>query len=336
MADAQINIIRCSDFEEINNTFPTGRKIVVIIDSAIRDLYGKYFNYPQIVINASEQEKSFTGIEKITQQLLTLEADRGTFIVAIGGGTLTDLAGFVSSIFMRGVDFALVPTTLLAQVDAAIGGKTAINFEGFKNILGVIKQPEFTIISPVFLNSLSPKEIREGVAEMLKTFLLRDKVSFNLCRSIFKKSGVTVESLGDLPFKTAAIKASIVEKDPFEKGDRILLNLGHTFAHALEKLTGMSHGEAVGSGVVLASKLSVKLGLLSKKDSDFIAETFAYAGLPVDSPVPPASLAEFMKKDKKRDNRTIRFVLLQGIGSPVVYNIGIESLEGTLDGIDKY
>ena len=159
MADAQINIIRCSDFEEINNTFPTGRKIVVIIDSAIRDLYGKYFKYPQIVINASEQEKSFTGIEKITQQLLTLEADRGTFIVAIGGGTLTDLAGFVSSIFMRGVDFALVPTTLLAQVDAAIGGKTAINFEGFKNILGVIKQPEFTIISPVFLNCLSPKEL---------------------------------------------------------------------------------------------------------------------------------------------------------------------------------
>ena len=336
MADAQINIIRCSDFEEIKKSFPTDRKIIIIIDSAVRDLYGKYFDYPQIVINASEQEKSFTGIEKITQQLLTLEADRGTFIVAIGGGTLTDLAGFVSSIFMRGVDFALVPTTLLAQVDAAIGGKTAINFEGFKNILGVIKQPEFTIISPVFLNSLSPKELREGVAEMLKTFLLRDKESFSLCRSIFKNNGITVESLGDLPFKTAAIKASIVEKDPFEKGDRILLNLGHTFAHALEKLTGMSHGEAVGTGVVLASKLSVKLGLLSKKDCDYISETFVNAGLPVDSPVPPATLAEYMKKDKKRDNRTIRFVLLQGIGSPVVYNIGIESLEGTIDGIDKY
>lgn len=336
MENAQINIIRCTHFEDIIDHLPKERKIIVIIDSKIKELYGTNFKYPQIVINASEQEKSFTGIEKITQQLLDLEADRGTFILAIGGGTLTDLAGFVASIFMRGIDFAYVPTTLLAQVDAAIGGKTAINFEGFKNILGVVKQPEFTIISPAFLKSLSEKEIREGVAEILKTLLLRDKNAFRQCNKIFKQEGVSVESLGDLPFKTAQIKASIVEKDPFEKGERILLNLGHTFAHALEKLTGISHGEAVGTGLVLASKLSVKLGLLSKKESDFISETIAFAGLPVKSPVEPTQLAEYMKKDKKRDNRTIRFVLLQGIGSPVVYNIGIESLKGVLDGIDKY
>jgi 3-dehydroquinate synthase len=336
MENAKINIYRCNDLEEIKKHLPSDRKVIVIIDSKIKEIYGSLFDYPQIGINASEQEKSFTGIEKITQRLLELEADRGTFILAAGGGTLTDLAGFVASIFMRGVDFAYVPTTLLAQVDAAIGGKTAINFEGFKNILGVIRQPEFTVISPVFLKSLSEKEIREGVAEMLKTFLLRDKASFNLCNSIFKKGGVSVENLGDLPYKTAMIKAAIVEKDPNEKGDRILLNLGHTFAHSLEKLTGMSHGEAVGTGVVLAAKLSVKLGLLAKKESNFIEQTIAFAGLPVKSPVPPAELSEYMKKDKKRDNRTIRFVLLQGIGNPIVYNIGIESLRGVLDGIDKY
>ena len=334
MENAQINIIRCAKIEEIEAHLPKERKIVVIIDSRIEKIYGKFFNYPQISIDASETQKSFFGIEKITQKLLELEADRSTFILAVGGGTLTDLAGFVSSIFMRGVDFAYVPTTLLAQVDAAIGGKTAINFEGYKNILGVIRQPEFTIICPQFLKSLSQKEINEGVAEILKTFLLADKRLFLECRKKLLEGNISIESAGELPYQTALIKAKIVEKDPYEKGDRIFLNLGHTFAHALEKIAHLSHGEAVGTGLVLAAKLSVKLGLLAKIEAATIEETVAGAGLPVKSPVPVTDLAEYMKKDKKRDNRTIRFVLLQGIGKPVVYNIGIESLKGVLDGID--
>ena len=334
MENAQINIIRCAQIEEIKVHLPKERKIVVIIDSRVEKIYGKFFKFPQIVIDASETEKSFFGIEKITQKLLELEADRNTFILADGGRTLTDLPGFVSSIFMRGVDFAYVPTTLLAQVDAAIGGKTAINFEGYKNILGVIRQPEFTIICPEFLKSLSQKEISEGVAEIIKTFLLADKKLFLECRKILLKGELSIKTAGDLPYKTALIKAGIVEKDPNEKGDRIFLNLGHTFAHALEKTAHLSHGEAVGTGLVLAAKLSVKLGLLAKSEAVTIEETVAAAGLPVKCPIPVTDLAEYMKKDKKRDNRTIRFVLLQGIGKPVVYNIGIESLKGVLDGID--
>ena len=334
MENAQINIIRCAQIEEIKVHLPKERKIVVIIDSRVEKIYGKFFKFPQIVIDASETEKSFFGIEKITQKLLELEADRNTFILAVGGGTLTDLAGFVSSIFMRGVDFAYVPTTLLAQVDAAIGGKTAINFEGYKNILGVIRQPEFTIICPKFLESLSQKEISEGIAEIIKTFLLADRELFLECRKNLLNGTFTIENSGDLPYKTALIKAKIVENDPNEKGDRVFLNLGHTFAHALEKIAHISHGEAVGIGLVLAAKLSVKLGLLSKKESTTIEETVAAAGLPTKSPIPVTSLAEYMKKDKKRDNRTIRFVLLQSIGKPIIYNIGIEALKGVLDGID--
>lgn len=337
-----MSIYFCNSKEELLTRIPTDRRVIIIIDKSVDLIYGEIFkDFSKIVVNSTEQEKSFIGIQTITQQLLSLEADRSTFLVAVGGGTLTDLAGFVASIYMRGIDFGFIPTTLLAQVDASIGGKTAINFEGYKNILGVFQQPAFTLISSIFLNSLTQKEIKEGLAEMLKTFLIKDEKLFfdtvsKVSKSLDENEKISTSSLEDLPYKCALIKNDIVTVDPLEKGDRILLNLGHTFAHALEKEIQISHGEAVAIGITMAAKLSVKLGLLSKKEEETIFKSIASCGLTGKSPVEISKLVEHMKRDKKRDNRTIRFVVLNKIGQASIYNIPIDSLKVIMNDLNKY
>ncbi len=276
------------------------------------------------VVETAEERKNMSTVLSMADWLLENGADRDAFILAVGGGITTDMAGFAASIYKRGVRFAYIPTTLLSQVDAAIGGKTGVNFKSYKNILGVIRQPEFTFVCPEVLETLPERDFLSGAAELLKTFLIEDggryaeAVDFLAglrretgCRDFLRENRAELLSLVR---GAAAVKAGIVSRDQFEAGERRKLNLGHTFAHAIEKKarqTGddITHGEAVAIGTVLAAELSEKTSLAEKGLADRLRQDFSNAGLPTDCPYPVADLAEAMSKDKKAENGIIHFIL---------------------------
>ncbi len=325
----RLNILSCSFIEEISHLLPKEKRVFLIIDAKVRELYGHNFPYEYIEISATEKNKSFETILFITRKLMELGADRDSLLLIIGGGITTDIGAFTASIYFRGVDFILVPTTLLSQVDAAIGGKNGINVDGYKNILGVIRQPLFTVICPEFLATLTQTELKEGASELLKTFILKDREGFCKAAAVLKR-GEGLDNLAPYISKAASIKANIVEHDIYEKGDRKLLNLGHTFAHALEKECGISHGEAVSIGIVLAARLSVKLKILRKEEADTIEEDFIRAGLKTKLPIDSRQLISTIKRDKKRSGDSISFILIKRIGKCIIYPIQIACLEEAL------
>ena len=281
-----------------------------------------------VAVETSEEGKTMDTVLMLCRSMMEAGLSREALVLAIGGGILTDLAGFAASIYKRGVRYANIPTTLLAQVDAGIGGKTGVNFDQYKNMLGVIRQPQFTFLCPEPLHTLPEREFRSGAAELLKTFLLADAARYReavVCLSSSEKAG-----LGELIFEAARIKAEIVGRDPFEKGERRKLNLGHTFAHAIEheaQLRGddITHGEAVAMGLLLAARLSDRLGISAKPLAAELEADFAACGLRTESPYPTDLLADAMARDKKAaaDGR-VRLILLRRIGETVehLYPLG--------------
>ena len=274
-----------------------------------------------IGINTSEEQKTMETAVGLCERLLEADASRRALVLAIGGGITTDIAGFSASMYKRGIRYANIPTTLLAQVDAAIGGKTGVNLHGYKNMLGAFHMPEFTFLAPDALAGLPVKEVRCGLAEMLKTFLIGDAEAYAAAISLLSdtETGVLVSGLKDYAVRAAEIKAEIVRRDPLEHGERAVLNLGHTFGHAIEHCSGgqIAHGEAVGMGIILAAKLSEGLGLAEKGLAAHLKADFESAGLDVECPFGINELAAAMKKDKKDG----KFVLLKGIGNPVVMEV---------------
>lgn len=240
-----------------------------------------------LLLDVSEENKSMSTVLEICKWLMDNGADRNALLLAIGGGITTDMAGFAASIYKRGIRFAYVPTTFLSQVDAAIGGKTGVNFENYKNILGVIRQPEFTYICPEVLGTLPYRDFLSGAAELLKTFIIDNagnnyekavEVLSEIHGSIDRKQAIALHlaEIEDLAAAAAKIKAGIVERDEFECGERRKLNLGHTFAHAIESVSmsrhncaesGISHGEAVAMGMIMAAKASERYYNLASENS---------------------------------------------------------------------
>jgi 3-dehydroquinate synthetase len=255
---------------------------------------------------------------------------REGLVVALGGGILTDMAGFAASIYKRGVRYLNVPTTLLAQVDAGLGGKTGVNFDSYKNMLGVIRQPQLTFLCPEVLRTLPERDFRSGAAELLKTFLLADATLYG--KAVACLSAPERPDLGALIFEAARIKAEIVARDPFESGERRKLNLGHTFAHAIEheaqsRGEDITHGEAVAMGLLLAARLSDALGVSESPLAERLSADMAACGLRADCPYPMASLAAAMTRDKKAgaDGR-VRFILLRRIGEAVEFPLDPDEL----------
>lgn len=297
-------------------------------------------NIPMRSLETSEKDKTFETVMDICSWLLEKGADRDALVLAVGGGITTDMVGFAASIYKRGVRFAYVPTTLLSQVDAAIGGKTGVNFKSFKNMLGVIRQPEFTYMAPQVLSTLPYRDFMSGVAELLKTFIIEDngfydEATFFLSRCADEKSWKETMSMGFLPrliSAAAAVKAGIVSRDQFEKGERRKLNLGHTFAHAIETLAqqrglDITHGEAVAIGVVLAGRLADNLaksqngqegGLAQRLETDF-----RYCGLPTECPFDIEEMADAMSKDKKAEGGKVHFILPRAIGDVVAVDLTV-------------
>ena len=273
---------------------------------------------PVLWVHASEEEKTLATVERLTAQLLDLQADRTTFLLGVGGGITTDLVGFTAAIFKRGLPFGFVPTTLLAQVDASIGGKNGVNFDRYKNMLGTFRQPEFIYVDTDFLQTLPLRQLRCGAAEMLKTFLLADKRAYEEAVKVFRAEKPQVPQW--LVGRAGEIKQALVAQDPEDHGVRRLLNLGHTFGHAIEKCsTQYEHGEAVAIGIALAARMAVEKELMAAEEADRIVEDLRAVGLPVESPVPEETLREAILQDKKRTGGTLRFILPETIGKARIW-----------------
>jgi 3-dehydroquinate synthase len=285
-----------------------------------------------ITIGTGEEIKTLDTVQDIYAQLLSSQADRSSFIVGMGGGIVCDIAGFVASTFLRGVRFGFVATTLLAQVDASVGGKNGVNFEGYKNMVGLFHQPEFVICDPELLKTLPPKEISCGLAEIVKHGAIADADLFAYLEQYDEDIlALDSQAIEKLVLASVRIKSSIVNRDETEKGERRLLNFGHTFGHAIEKVTGVAHGEAVSMGMVIASALSVKRGLLSAGEDQRLRVVLKNLKLPNRLETQPQKIFAAIAKDKKRAGSRIHFVLLNGIGNGRMDQLTLEELKDTLN-----
>lgn len=305
------------------------RKIIFLVDENVFMFHKNWFEDRDcIIIPQGETHKTLSYAEVVYRRLVELEADRTSFIVGVGGGLVTDLAGFVASTFMRGINFGFISSTLLGQVDASIGGKNGVNLDGYKNMIGVFNQPEFIWCDLDLLKTLPAKELRSGFSEVIKYGAIRDREFFEYLEekysSILK---LEPEASEKIVAASVALKVDVVEKDVFEKGDRKHLNFGHTLGHAIEKLSGMLHGEAVAAGMVLAAKLSVKLNFLDSKEALRLEKLIAASGLPVSTDISPADLYSVLLKDKKRVGESIHFILLSSIGKAFIHKIELDSLK---------
>lgn len=313
-----------------------GRQAVIITDanvSAIQnsllDTLSNEGQIPIITLPAGEPTKSWNCLADLLDQLLDLGIERGDTLIAVGGGVIGDLVGFAASILKRGCRFVQVPTTLLAQVDSSVGGKTAINVAAGKNLIGSFYQPELVLIDPKVLSTLGPREMRAGFAEVIKYGLIDDPAFFSWCcdNGAALLSG-NIDALTYAISHSVAAKARIVSADERETQDvRALLNLGHTFGHALEAETGFSerllHGEAVAAGMALAFQFSALHGIAPKEDAEQVAALLKSLDMPhglasagVDAS--GETLVDHMRHDKKMDGGTLPFILARGIGHSYV------------------
>lgn len=296
----------------------------------------------------SEKNKTIESALEICEGMAEAKLERNnSLVLAIGGGNATDLVGFAASIYRRGLRFAYVPTTLLAQVDASIGGKTAVNYKDYKNVLGTFTQPEFVFICPALLKSLPMRDFTSGVTEMLKAFIIEDNGNYEKTVEMMKKiniakdsqsyisdlegyiqasEGFIHETLEELIYEAVQVKIGLVAKDEKEKGERIKLNLGHTFAHAIEHLATtkgeeITHGEAVSIGLVLAARLSDAIAKQEGREQNIaekILKDLDLCGLPTVCPYELSELKNAMEEDKKRLKNKIQFVLIDKIGKVYV------------------
>jgi 3-dehydroquinate synthase len=284
-------------------------------------------SYQRVTVPLFEKNKTLAAVENLAKQLLDLGADRSTYIVGVGGGITCDIANFVASIFMRGIRCGLVSTTLLSQLDASIGGKNGVNLSGYKNILGVFNQPEFVICDIDMLLTLPEREYRAGLSELIKAALITDSSLFyNIIQDKKRILSKDIDILTHLIYRGVEIKADIVRHDERESGERRKLNLGHTFAHAIEVSGELNHGEAVSVGLVIAANISHNLGLLTKEEVVEIENLLQSFELPVKTAISREILLDTIRKDKKKQNDSISFVLMNGIGNCEVRKLTFEEL----------
>jgi 3-dehydroquinate synthase len=303
------------------------RRVAVVTDSHVdpillpavqKSLEQAGFEVITAAIPAGEAHKTLAHVSPIYDRLLSARIERSTPLIALGGGVVGDMAGFVAATVLRGVPFVQAPTTLLAMVDASIGGKTGVDHAMGKNLIGAFYQPIAVLCDPQALRTLPPAQFRNGLAECIKHDLIRDKKGFARLEtemdSILK---LEMDDLTELIAHNAAIKAAVVKSDPLEKGKRAHLNFGHTFGHAIESASGFTygHGEAVALGMTAATYVSRKLGTIDQSDRQRIIAIIQKAGLPTSGlTVPTAQVIEAMQSDKKVKEGRIRLVLLDGIG----------------------
>jgi len=369
-------VVVSEDLRGLETCLKPYRKIFVIMDANVFRGCPALRKFAEsadglFLVEASEARKTMETVLEIDRWLLEKGADRDALVLAAGGGITTDMAGFAASIYKRGVRFAYIPTTLLAQVDASVGGKTGVNLDGYKNILGVIRQPEFTYVCPMFLESLPQREFFSGAAELLKTFVIEDGGNYRKAADMLfdisgeyhvevlmnQKDGREVwkaimakhlKGMAILIASALRVKAGVVSRDQFERDERRKLNLGHTFAHAIETLAqsdggerfeghdgvhdvhGVSHGEAVAMGMVLAARLADRYFRKDTGDptelEGRISSDLWDCNIPCYCPYSVQEMADVMAKDKKAGGGKVHFVLPRAIGDVVMVGLTIDEV----------
>lgn len=300
---------------------------IIITDENVYNAHSKRFrNWNFIILKPGEEFKVQSTVDEVINQLIEMEADRNTILVGVGGGVVTDITGYVASVYMRGISFGFIPTSLLAMVDASIGGKNGIDVGVYKNMVGVIRQPGFILHDMVFLNSLPQNEWKNGFAEIIKHAAIKDATMFKeLESSTLKKYRRSQTAICELVRRNAIIKTKVVQNDEFEKGERRLLNFGHTLGHALENQYELSHGQAISIGMTYASVISQKI--LGFKEPGRVANLLMKYELPTFADFDKQKVFEVLKMDKKRERKEMNYVMLEKIGKGVVKSIQLDELE---------
>ena len=332
----------CSEVKKLG--YPSERKICIVTDSNVMPLYGdellKKLNaeYPNVHIHvfpAGEENKNLETVQYLYEDLIQHHFDRNDLLVALGGGVVGDLTGFTAATYLRGIDFIQVPTTLLSQVDSSIGGKTGVDFMQYKNMVGAFYQPKLVYMNLSALKTLPQSQQISGMGELLKHGLIKDSAYFTwMTEHAAQIKAQQMDILEEMIYRSCNIKREVVEHDATEKGERALLNFGHTIGHAIEKLSDFSlyHGECVGLGSVAAAYISFQLGKISNEDVAYITDSIASFGLKTQiTGIDAKAVLDATKSDKKMVGKKVKFVLLDKIGEAYLYTELTD--EQILDGI---
>jgi 3-dehydroquinate synthase len=311
-------------WETVNELLPeTG--VAIITDNNVHRIYGGRFpDFPVFTVKAGEASKNLEVIESLAERLIETGIDRTGFILGIGGGVVCDIAGFLASIYMRGIKCAYISSSLLSQVDASTGGKNGVNLGGTKNILGCFKQPEFVICDQVMLQTLPEEEYFSGVAELIKTAIIGNKKLFEIIEN--NQEGILrrdTELLSMLISMAVNFKAAVVSEDEKESGLRRILNFGHTFGHAIEMYKSFRHGYAVASGIVLAANFSLSRGYISEEEYKRVTVLLRSFRLLRRHDIPDDQISQLIMRDKKKSGNEIYFVFMAGIGKAVIEKIPV-------------
>lgn len=315
-----------AQFRELEKLASPANAIVVTDKNVFEANRQKFRGWKTIVIKAGEKYKVQKTVDEVILKMIRYGADRKTILVGVGGGVVTDIAGYAASVYMRGIRFGFAPSSILAMVDASIGGKNGVDVGVYKNLAGTIRQPDFLLYDSSFLKSLPPAEWVNGFAEIIKHACIKDAGLFRELESrtiaYYKKDRTALDALIR---KNAVIKSKVVTADEFEKGERRLLNFGHTWGHAIETKYRLPHGHAVSIGMVMACRISEKL--TGFRDTARVIRVLERYGLPVQLEVNNTAAFNVLKMDKKRENASMNYVLLNRIGKSTVYPIAMQDLE---------
>ncbi|HVT87117.1 MAG TPA: 3-dehydroquinate synthase [Chitinophagaceae bacterium] len=303
------------------------KNAIIITDENVFSHHQKQFkNWNTIVLKAGEDYKVQETVDAVIEQLIGMEADRKTILVGVGGGVVTDITGYVASVYMRGVKFGFVPTTILSMVDASIGGKNGIDVGVYKNLVGTIRQPSFILHDLIFLNTLPQSEWVNGFAEIIKHACIKDAAMFRQLEKrnvgYFQKNK---KDLSGLIQGNAMLKTKVVQQDEFEKGERRLLNFGHTLGHALENQYELSHGQAISIGMTYACHISEKF--TGFKETSRVVNVLNQYGLPTYASFDKKKVFNVLKMDKKRERKEMNYILLEKIGKGTIQQIPLKELE---------
>ncbi|MCM1144652.1 MAG: 3-dehydroquinate synthase [Blautia sp.] len=329
------DIVFTNDFggllEELQEFGIRERRVAVIADSNTASLYGEEVrallegNCKKVILHqfpAGEENKTLDTVKDIYRVLIEEKYDRKDLLIALGGGVVGDLTGYAAATYLRGIDFIQIPTTLLAQADSSIGGKTAVDFDGYKNMVGAFYMPKLVYMNINTLKTLEERQFFSGFAEIMKHGLIKDAIFYEwLLEHMYEIQDREPEVLMEMVMRSCSIKKLVVEKDPKEQGERALLNFGHTIGHAIEKAKHfeMLHGECVALGAVAAAFISWKRNLLSMEEYYEIRDMFVPFNLPISiDKIDPEEILALTKSDKKMASGQIRFILLKKIGKAVI------------------
>jgi 3-dehydroquinate synthase len=316
------SMAQLSDITDRNST------VLVTDENVFAAHTSKFDGWKTIVMKAGEAHKIQATVDNVIAQLIELGADRKSTLVGVGGGVVTDMAGYIASVYMRGIACGFIPTTILAMVDACIGGKNGIDVGVYKNMVGIIRQPSFLLYDVSLLETLPLKEWENGFAEVIKHAAIKDATMFDeLEQHAITYYQDNKEALHQLIERNCLIKTKVVQEDEFEKADRKLLNLGHTLGHAIENKYQLMHGHAVSIGMVAAAKISEEINHLSSDDTQRLIKIIEQYGLTASFEFDKAEAFETLKKDKKKAQDVMQYVVLNKIGDAKVMNIPMTQLE---------